>query len=72
MGFPTGPMDEFKSMHNMGSLAVSFFNSASKSELPQGQSHKPFWAGWGGVTPRPKVRTLSPGDQGEAERRAFA
>ncbi|KAK4795335.1 hypothetical protein SAY86_013329 [Trapa natans] len=62
----------FKSLHSMGSLAVSFFNSVSKSNLPQGQSPKPFWAGWGDGAPKPRSRRLSPGVQGEAEQRAFA
>lgn len=62
----------FKSLHNMGSRALSFFNTVSKSKLSQVQSPKLSWAGSGDAAPRTKARRLSPEEQGEAEQRAFA
>ncbi|OWM80755.1 hypothetical protein CDL15_Pgr006785 [Punica granatum] len=55
----------FKSLQSMGSLAFNFFNnSVSKSRL--------LAAGSGDAAPRSKSKRLSPGEQGEAEQRAFA
>ncbi|OWM62605.1 hypothetical protein CDL15_Pgr000010 [Punica granatum] len=55
----------FKSLQSMGSLAFNFFNnSVSKSRLLAACS--------GDAAPRSKSKRLSPGEQGEAEQRAFA